>query len=221
MYQTFHTLFQFGKAAVVGQIGDLGIDAAALRVATGDFDPRIFTQLLKSQGNAVALSVELEDLDVDFLTHFHDLGRMLDTLPGHIGNVQQAVYATQVNKCAVVCQVLDDTLDRHTFLQGFQQSFALFGVRRFHNRAAGNYDVVALLVQLDDLEFQFFAFQVCRLTHGTYIDQRARQESTDSIDINREATFDLAVDNTDNNFFCFMSRFQLFPRFGALGLLTG
>src|SRR5690606_25331358 len=127
----------------------------AFRVASLDGDPRVFTQLLQTQGNAVALAVELQDLDVDLVANVDNFRRVLDALPGHVGDVQQAVHAAQVDERAVVGEVLDDTLDLLAFLQGFQQGFALGAVLGFQDTAAGNDNVVALLVQLDDLELEF------------------------------------------------------------------
>ena len=77
---------------------------------------------------------------------------MLDALPCHVGDVQQTIDAACVNERTVVGEVLDDTLDLLAFLQGFQQSFALGAVPGFQHAAAGNDNVVALLVELDDLE---------------------------------------------------------------------
>src|SRR5690554_6309877 len=200
--QAFDTLFQLGEAAVVGEVGDLGHDAGTFRITTGDGDPRIFAQLLQTQGNAVALAVELQHLDVDLVANVDDLGRMLDALPGHVGDVQQAVYAAQVNERTVVGEVLDDTLDNLAFLQGFQQGFALGAVLGFEYGTAGNDNVVALLVQLDDLEFQFLAFQVRGIANRTDIDQGTRQERTDGVDVDGKATLDLAVDDALDDFFC-------------------
>ena len=61
---------------------------------------------------------------------------MLDALPGHVGDVQQAVHATEVDEGAVVGEVLDDAFDRLSFLQGLQQGVALDTVGRFHYGAA-------------------------------------------------------------------------------------
>src|SRR5690606_1243314 len=96
---------------------------------------------------------------------------------------QQAVYAAQVNERTVVGEVLDDTLDNLAFLQGFQQCFALGAVLVFEYGTAGNDNVVALLVQLDDLEFQFLAFQVRGIANRTDIDHRTRQERTNDLDV--------------------------------------
>ena len=46
---------------------------------------------------------------------------MLDALPGHIGDVQQAVDATEVDECAVIGEVLDNTLDGIAFLKLFKK----------------------------------------------------------------------------------------------------
>src|SRR5690606_11690191 len=87
--------------------------------------------------------------------------------------------------------------------------------------AAGNDNVVALLVQLDDLELQLFAFQVSGITHRTDIDQGARQERADAVDVNGEAAFDLAVDNALDHFLSIESGFQNQPGLGTLGFLAG
>jgi len=120
---------------------------------------------------------------------------MLDAFPGHVGDVQQAVDAAQVDKRAVVGEVFDDTFNGLTFLQVLQQFFALGTVGLFHHRAARYHHVVALLVEFNNLEFQFFAFQVSGFAHWAHIHQRTRQERADTIDINGKATLDLAVDD--------------------------
>ena len=160
MHQAFHTLFDLGKAAVVGEVGDGGLHARAFRVAAGDFDPRIVAQLLHAQADAVLLAVELEDLDLDLVAHVDHLGRMANALPGHVGDVQQAVHAAEVDERAVVGEVLDDALDALAFLQGASSCFALGAVLGFEHRTARNHHVVALLVELDDLEFQRPAFEM-------------------------------------------------------------
>ena len=116
VYQTFNTLFQLNKAAVVGQVGNVARNLGAFGEALLDVDPWIFTQLLQAQRNAVALTVELQNLNKDLVANIDDFTWMLDTLPSHVSDVQQAVNAAQINKCAVVGQVLDNALDFETFL---------------------------------------------------------------------------------------------------------
>jgi len=63
--------------------------------------------LLQAERHAIALAIELEDLDLELLTDADDLRRMLDALPRHVRDVQQAVDTAEVDERAVVGQVLD------------------------------------------------------------------------------------------------------------------
>src|SRR5690606_10249955 len=155
----------------VGEAGDLGHYAGVFRGTGLDGNPWVFAQLLQTQGNAVALAVELQHLDVDLVANVDDLGRALDPRPRPVRAFQQAVSPAQVHDCAVVGEVLDDTLDLLAFLQGFQQGFALGAVLGFQHATTGNDNVVALLVELDDLELELFVFQVGGVAHRADIDQ--------------------------------------------------
>src|SRR5690606_35806105 len=219
--QAFHAFLDLGEAAVIGKVGNTRLDAGTFRVLLHDVVPRILAQLLEAQGDTHFLAVELEYLDFDFLAHFDDFAGMLDALPGHVGNVQQAIDAAQIHERTVVGQVLHDTLDHHAFLQGFQQSFALGGVFRFHDRAAGNHHVVALRIQLDDFEVQILAFQVGDIANRTDIHQGVWQERADRTDIHGETTFDLAGDLTFDDLVFVESHFQFAPAFGAIGFFPG
>ena len=126
--------------------------AGAGRITAGDADPRIVAELLHAQRNAVLLGVELEDLGGNFVAHIEHFARVTDTAPGQIGDVQQAIDTTEVDKCAVIGDVLDDTLDDSAFLEVFDELFAILVGGRFENGAPRHDDVVALAVQLDDFE---------------------------------------------------------------------
>ena len=128
MHQTFDALLDFDKATVVGNVGNLAEHTRLRRIASCKILPRIIAKLLDAQRYALALTIELQDLDVDFVARLHNFGRMLDALPGHVGDVQQSVDATEVDECTVVGEVLDDTLDGVAFLQFFQQFFTFSAV---------------------------------------------------------------------------------------------
>ena len=145
---------------------------------------------------------------------------MLDTLPRHVSDVQQAVNTAQIYECTIVGQVLNDTFNRLTFLQVSQQLFTFLAVSSFQNGTTGNNHVVTLGVELDHFEFQLFTFQVQGVTYRTDINQRTWQEGADVFQFNSEATFDLTVDNTHNHFVSFEGFFQLFPAFSTLGFFT-
>src|SRR5690606_2585110 len=146
VHQTFHAVFDFHEATVIGQIGDAAEQSAAGRVTAGNIGPGIGAQLLQAQRYTIALAVELEHLDVEFLADCDDFGRMLDALPGHVGDMQQAVNATQVHERAVVGEIFDHALNHHAFGEVFQQRLALLGVLVFHHGAARHHHIVAFAV---------------------------------------------------------------------------
>ena len=88
----------------------------------------------------------------------HHFARVADAAPGHVGDVQQAVDAAEVDERAVLGDVLDHAVDDGAFLQRFHQLGALFAHRGFDHGAARQHDVVALAVELDDLELHGLVF---------------------------------------------------------------
>src|SRR5690606_19324046 len=138
----------------------------------------------------VALAIELEDLDVDFVADVDDFARVLDTFPGHVGNVQQTIDTAQIDECAVIGEVLDHAFDGHAFLQHTQQLLAFVSVCSFKHGATGNHDVVAFLVEFDDFELEVYAFQVLRIPLRAYVDQRNRHDRADAVVVDGEAAFD-------------------------------
>ena len=220
VHQALDAILDFDEAAVVGNVGDLAEHAGVGRVTAGHVLPRIRAQLLQAQRNARALAVELQDAHFHFLAHGHDLGRMLDALPGHVGDVQQAIDAAEIDERAVVGEVLDRTLHHRAFRQVVHQRAALGGEFLLHDRAARNHHVVALLVELDDLELQRLAFEVGRVAHRAHIDQRAGQERAHVFQLDREATLHAAGDDTGDDFGFVEGLFQARPGARTLGLFA-
>src|SRR5699024_1196711 len=176
----------------------------AFRVAAADIDPRIVPELLQAQRDARALAIELEHLDLDFLAHADHFARILDALPGHVGNVQQAIDAAEIDERTVVHQILDDALEDNAFLQRIQQLLALFTVLFLEHVTARDDDVVAAAIKLDDAEFERLAFQVSGIAHRADVDQRAWQERADAAHVDGVATLDLAADLANDGFAVFI-----------------
>jgi hypothetical protein len=182
VHEAFDALLDLDEAAVVGDVGDLAEQTRARRVAARDVLPRIRAELLEPEADALALAVELEDAHVDLVAHVDDFGRMLDALPRHVRDVQQAVDAAEVDERTVVGEVLDHALDDRAFLQLVEQLAALGAVFLLDDRAARDDDVVALLVELDDLELERLALEVARVAHGAHVHERTgRNARTKSI----------------------------------------
>ncbi len=220
MHQALDALLDLDEAAVVGQVRDLAEQAGVDRVAPRDRDPRIVTQLLQAERDAVALAIELEDLDRDLGAHRHDLGWMLDALPGHVGDVQQAVDAAEVDERTVVGEVLDHALDGGAFLQVAQQLGTLGAVLALDHGTARDDDVVAPTIELDDLELEFLALEVGGVAHRAHIHQRTGEESADLVDVDGEAALDLAGDHALDRLLVLERLLEAGPGTRTLGLLA-
>ena len=221
MHETFDTGFDFNEGTVIGDVRDLAEEAGALRVAAGDADPRIFAELLEAEGNAALFLVELENLGGDFLTNLNDFARVADAAPGEVGDVEQAVNAAQINERTVVGDVLDDALDDGAFLERLEELGAFFAHVGFDDGAAGDDNVVALTIKLNDLEFEGLAFVRRRVLDRTGVDERTREEGANAVGHDGETALDLARDRTGDELARFESLFEVHPGGEALGLVAG
>ena len=199
VHQALDAVFDLDEGAVVGDVGDLAEHAGVGRVAPCNVLPRISAQLLEAERDARALAIELEDAHIDLVADLDHFGRMLDALPGHVGDVQQAIDAAEVDEGAVIGEVLDRALDDRAFLQVVHQRAALGGEFLLDHRAARDHDVVALLVELDDLEFERLVFEIGGVAHRAHIDQRTWQEGAHGLDLDREAALHAAGNDADDD----------------------
>ena len=190
------------------------------RITASQIGPWIGAELLQAERDAVALAIELEHLDLELLTDADDLGRMLDALPRHVRDVQQAVDAAQVDERAVVGEVLDHALERGAFLEVLQQRLALGAVLGLDDRAARDDDVIALLIELDDLELERRAFEGRRVADRPHVDERARQERAHEIDVDGEAAANAAADRARDDLALLERLLEARPGARALGFLA-
>ena len=151
-----------------------------IRVPGGYFSARVLPgvvlHLLEAERDALALGVELEHHDVDLVADLEHLGRVVDPAPGHVGDVQQAVDAAEVDEGAVLGEVLDDALDDLAFLELVERLLLLLGALLLEHGLARQHDVAAPLVDLDDLQAELLADAGFQVAHGPDVDQRAGKE---------------------------------------------
>ena len=117
-----------------------------------DVVPRIGELLLEAEADAFLFAVDVEHDDVDVLADFEDFGRMPDAAPAHVGDVEQAVDAVEVDERAEIGDVLDRALAdvaRGHFGEQLLAALVAFLLDQF---AAGENDVLPLLVDLNDFE---------------------------------------------------------------------
>jgi hypothetical protein len=220
VHQALDAVLDLDEGAVVGEVGDPPEQPRVRRITARDVLPGIFAELLQAERHAVALAVELEHLDLDLVADVDHLGRVLDAAPGHVGDVQQAVDAAEIDEGAVVGQVLDDARQHGALGQVLQQLLALHAVLGLDHGAARHHDVVALAIQLDDLELEHLALEVARVAHRPDVHQRAGQEGAHQLELDGEAALDAAGDHALHDLALLEGLLEHRPGAGALGLLA-
>ena len=77
-------------------------------------------ELLITKRDAFLLAIVFEDLDGDFVADIEQFGWMVHAAPGQIRDVKQSIDTTQIDKHAVIGDVLHDSADFGIFLQRLQ-----------------------------------------------------------------------------------------------------
>src|ERR1700716_4025861 len=111
MEQALDTVVQLEKGAVLLGLGDLALDDGARREALLDGLPGVLAHLPQRQRDPRQLVVQLNDLDLDFASHRQNLVDRVDTVPGELTDVDQAVGATEVDEGAIGGETADAALD--------------------------------------------------------------------------------------------------------------
>src|SRR5271166_7049225 len=218
--KAFDALLQLDERSVIGHADDPAVHVRANRIALRGVQPRIGRKLLEAQRHALLLAVELQHLHLDLVAYLHQVARMRQPSPRHVGNVQQSIDAAQIYECAVVGQVLYRACEDRILAQLVQGFGALLALLFFQQLLARNHDVAALLVELDDADIELGILQAVQVAHRTQFHLRARQKRARAQNVHRQAALD-AVDDArlDRSFFV-IGLLDVVPRLQALGLVV-
>jgi hypothetical protein len=103
--------FEFDERTIVGDVRDRARQLRTDRVLGGDAFPRIAFELLHAEADALRVAVDADDLDADGVTDVDDFARVVDALVAHVGDMEQAVDAAEVDERTIVGDVLDRAFD--------------------------------------------------------------------------------------------------------------
>src|SRR4029079_7041688 len=95
VHEAFDARLELDERTVVRDRDDLPGDTRADRVLRRDVLPRIRLELLETERDALTLPVDVEHFDFELGADLHHLGRVGDPTPRHVGDVEQAVDATE------------------------------------------------------------------------------------------------------------------------------
>ena len=146
------------------------------------------------------------------------LGGMVDAAPAHVGDVQQAVDAAQVDERAEVGDVLDHALAELADFELGEQLLLLFGPLLLDQRPAADDDVPPRFVDLQHHALDGAADVVADVGRPADIDLAGRQEDVHADDVDQQAALDLAGDDAGDHV-AFVDRLHdLHPGFDLVGL---
>jgi len=199
MDEAFDAVLDLDERAVGHEVRDLAGDLLANGEALLDLVPRIGLHLLETKRNALFFLVDVENLDGELLADFDEFGRVIEAGPGHVGDMQEAVDAVEVDERTEVGDVFDRAGDLRADVDFAEESLALLGALLLDDLAAAEDYIFAVLVDLDDFEIVNVADELLEVFRRDDVDLRRGKESFHA-DIDGEAAFDdradLALDET-------------------------
>src|SRR4029434_5099017 len=107
MDEAFDTRFKLHECPIRNQINYCAFDLGTHRIFGLDLFPRIRQFLLQTKADPFLLPINIEDNTLDVVPDLENLGRMSDATPTHVGDMEQAVNAVQVDKRAEISNVFD------------------------------------------------------------------------------------------------------------------
>ena len=145
---------------------------------------------------------------------------MADAAPAHVGDVQQAVDAVEVDECAEVGDILDGALADVARGHFREELLAALGAFLLDQFAARQDDVLALLVDLNDLELVSVADVLGEVLGGEDVNLRGGQKGFDA-DVDDQTAFDDGFDLAGDGAAFVADGEDAFPVLFELGLLLG
>ena len=198
VHETLDALAHLDERAEGHELRDPSVDELADLVAGRELLPRVLLGRLERERDALAGQVDVEDLHRDLVAHLHDGGRVVDVLPRQLGHVDETVHATEVHERTEVDDRGDHTGADLAGLQVREEVVALFALGLLEVRAPREHDVVAVLVELDDLALERPADERLQVAHATEVDEGCRQEAAQA-DVDDEAALDDLDDRTGDD----------------------
>ena len=177
VHEPFDTLEDLHERAERDDLRDGALELVTHVVGVDDPLPRILLGLLETEGDALAVAVDVQDLDLDRLADRQDLARVVDVRPRELGDVDQAVDAVEVHERAEVDDVRDLALDDEARLQALQDRLTLLLALLLEDRAARQDDVIARAIKLYNFGLDRLTEVLVQVRHPADVHQRGGQEA--------------------------------------------
>src|SRR6266567_282588 len=114
---------------------------------------------------------------------------MPEPAPGHIGHVQQTIHAVEIDECAEVSDVFHGAGDAVAHVYAFHEFLAFFAALLLDHLAPAEYDVLAVVIELNDLEVVGVANELLQIFWRNDVDLRRGQKRLNA-DVHHKAALD-------------------------------
>ena len=128
------------------------------------------SQLFQTQCDTLLLVVEVKDNHIDLLVKLYHFFRIAHASPREVGDVDQTVYAAQVDEDAVRGDILNGTLEYLSFFKLADDFFFLLFQFGFDKSLVRNNDILEFLVDFNDLEFHSLSYEYIVVADRFHID---------------------------------------------------
>ncbi len=118
---------------------------------------------------------------------------MTDAAPRNICDVQQTIYATEVDEGTEVGHILDDTFQYLAFLEVVEDQLALRLEVFLDQYLVRNHNVVVGVVDFHHFHFHALADEHVEVTDGLHVDLRSGQERLDAVHVHDQAALSAAL----------------------------
>ena len=177
VHEALDAVTHLHEATELHELGDTAVDELTDLVAAGELLPRILLRCLQRQADPLAFEVDVENLDRDGVAHGHDGTRVVDVLPRQLADVDEAVHAAEIDERTERHDARHHTLTDLARLEVGEEAVAALLLRLFEEGATAEDDVVAVLVELDDLGLHGLAHVRGQVAHPAQLDERGRKEA--------------------------------------------
>ena len=161
-----------------------------------------------------------QHLDGDLITDADHLGRVVDVLPGQLGDVDETVDAAKVDERTEVDDRGHDTAADLALAELLEEGRADLGLGLLEPGTARQDHVVAVLVELDDLGLDLLADVRLEVSDATHLDEGGGQEAAQA-DVEDEAALDDLDDGAGDDAVLLLDLLDRAPGALVLGALLG
>ncbi|EFH71148.1 conserved uncharacterized protein [Gardnerella vaginalis 5-1] len=218
--QALNAIFNGDEHTELNNLCDLALNDLSRNMSASEALPWIFLSCLKGKGNTFAIEINVENLNGNLIANLNNLRWVIDVLPRKLRHVNETVNTAEVNKRTEVYDRRHNAFANLTLLKLREEGFANFGLGFLKELATRKHNIVAVLIELENLSLNLLANVWRKIAHATHLNQGSWQEAAKT-DINNQAALNSFNNGTFNDAVCILNLLDVTPSTLILCTLLG